>query len=128
MVTIRRKLLSIFTDFAVFGIHDDNVPLFRAEGKWSPLKPKFTVWLTDAVTNRPVQLEVVGNWLEWKADIRIVQTGAVIARLHRDYSRLGGFIAGRDTYIVEVAPRVDLVLVSALGIIFNERKRQQRGK
>ncbi|KAL7008203.1 hypothetical protein EMMF5_002385 [Cystobasidiomycetes sp. EMM_F5] len=128
MITIRRKLLSMFHSYSVFGPGNDVEPIFRAEGKFSPFnfKPKFTAWFTDALTGRPVQVEVVGNWLDYRAEVRIVHTGQVIARLHRDYSSLPGLLMGRDTYVMQVAPHVDLAFIVALGIIYDERQRARR--
>ena len=126
LLIVRKKLLSLFESFTVFDANERV--LFRAEGKFSPFKPKFTVWFTDALTNQPVQLEIVGNFMDWRAEIKLVSTGAVIGRLRRDFSDLPNLFMGRDTYVVEVAPNVDIAMMVALGIIYDERSRESKGK
>nr|XP_018265068.1 uncharacterized protein I303_03251 [Kwoniella dejecticola CBS 10117]OBR87226.1 hypothetical protein I303_03251 [Kwoniella dejecticola CBS 10117] len=81
----------------------------------SSLEASFTDTLSGAPTSKGIQLRG-GFWLG-SADILVI-SGPLIAQFSRRKVDGQGLNPNKETYIVNVAPGVDLVLVTAICICF----------
>ena len=66
-----------------------------------------------------------GNWRDSKADIVDEATGAVVAQIDRKLLRARQMFFDQQTYAVIVAPGVDLALIAALCVCFDEKNNEQ---
>ncbi|KJZ74490.1 hypothetical protein HIM_06086 [Hirsutella minnesotensis 3608] len=64
-------------------------------------------------------LAMKGSWFDWSADIVCKNTGAVVATIDRKY-KPREFLAAKQTYALKVMPGVDMALMCALCIAFDE--------
>ena len=67
-----------------------------------------------------------GNWFDTKSDIVDEKTGAVVASVNRKLFNLGEIIGGQQTYVLTVAPGVDMALMCAACICFDEKNNEQK--
>jgi hypothetical protein len=103
---------------------------------------KMVASFTNKADGRPMEIELKGEWLNMDAQMVLVETGSVLASLSRDFGARDIF-GGKQTYYVQasiacrnfaehqltsymaskqVAPGVDLVLIAALAVTFDERQ------
>ncbi|KAI1041302.1 hypothetical protein LB505_002462 [Fusarium chuoi] len=71
-------------------------------------------------------LNMKGNWLNRSADIVDTTTENVVAWIDRKFSARD-LLLGRQTYTLEVAPGVDMALMVAMCICFDEKNNENRG-
>lgn len=67
-----------------------------------------------------------GNWLDRSADIVDTTTDNVVACIDRKFSARD-FLLGKQTCTLEVAPGVDMALMVAMCICFDEKNSENRG-
>jgi uncharacterized protein YxjI len=79
---------------------------------------------TSPRTGSTETLKVKGNWLDTKVDIVNEATGVVVARVDRRLWRGREVFFDQQTYAVMVAPGVDLALVAALCVCFDEKNNE----
>jgi uncharacterized protein YxjI len=65
-----------------------------------------------------------GNWLDSVAEIVDEATGSVVARIDRKLFRGRDVFFGQQTYAVLVAPGVDMALIAAMCICFDEKNNE----
>ncbi|OQE28373.1 hypothetical protein PENSTE_c003G09566 [Penicillium steckii] len=75
---------------------------------------------TDIFDNE-VTLRMTGNWFDRTANIVDDQSGQTVARIRRKLFQPRHIFFGQDTYIVTVAPGVDMALIAGLCICFDEK-------
>lgn len=80
-------------------------------------KATLTVVSSDGRSN---VLEMNGNWRDSSADIVEVTSGAVVARIDRKLFNAREFFTNNQTYILTIAPGVDVSLMVAACIILDE--------
>ncbi|KAH8701310.1 tubby C-terminal-like domain-containing protein [Phaeosphaeriaceae sp. PMI808] len=75
---------------------------------------------------QPQTLTMNGNWFDTTADITdSTQGGAVVARIDRKMLSGKDLFFGQQTYGVQVAPGVDLALITALCICLDEKNNEK---
>lgn len=67
-----------------------------------------------------------GNWMDNIVDIIDDHTGAVVARINRKIFRGRELLFSKQTYGVVVAPGVDMALIAAMCICFDEKNNERR--
>lgn len=80
-----------------------------------------TVIFTPSTTEGLVSLNMKGNWRSRKAAIVDAATGAVVAQIDRKRFNARQIFFHQQTYVVMVAPGVDLALITALCVCFDEK-------
>lgn len=88
------------------------------------MRSKAVAHFRNAADGRQLSIEVKGDWIEKHATMTLLETGAIVAILSRQVLNLREIFSDSQTYFVEVAPGVDLVLVAALAVIFDERNHE----
>lgn len=123
LFTVKKKLLSYR------GSHEAYTPsgqlLFEVKGKIEFMGSRMIASFRNISDGRPLEIEVTGDWRDKKAEMRVVGTGQVVATVSRDYFKMREIFAGQQTYYVQVQPRVDLALIAALAVVFDERNNEK---
>jgi len=86
---------------------------------------KTTATFTNPRTGSTESLKMKGNWLDTEVDIVDEATGAVVAQINRKLLRGREVFFGQQTYAVMVAPGVDMALIAALCICFDEKNNEK---
>ena len=66
-----------------------------------------------------------GDFFDREAVITDEATGQVVARIDRQFFNARQIFAGQQTYVVTVAPNVDMVLICAMCICLDERRNER---
>ena len=74
---------------------------------------------------RESSLMMKGDFFDREAVITDEATGQVVARIDRQFFNARQLFAGQQTYIVTVAPNVDMVLICAMCICLDERRNER---
>lgn len=85
-----------------------------------------TAKFVNKADNQPMMIQVEGNWRDKVAVMRIAGTGQEVARLNRKTLTAANIFADQQTYFVEVVPGVDLVLIAALAVVYDERNNESQ--
>ncbi|KAL1873647.1 hypothetical protein Plec18167_006164 [Paecilomyces lecythidis] len=67
-------------------------------------------------------LTLKGNWLD-RAEIVEKDSGAVMARIERKFLNENEILFGKQTYTVTVAPGVDIAVIAAICICFDDKNK-----
>ncbi|KAL1413736.1 hypothetical protein Q8F55_001518 [Vanrija albida] len=102
----------------MIGEDADGKQLFEVHHKLG-IKTKVEVMFNNYSTKAPMKLTLKGDMWGGNADI-IAEDGQVVAQIHRDLWNKKEFFADKQTYYVWVPPGVDLALISAVCIAFDE--------
>ncbi|GAB1199711.1 tubby C-terminal-like domain-containing protein [Aspergillus pseudonomiae] len=103
----------------------DGRKLLEVKSSLSLIGSKATATFTSPRTGSTVSLKMKGNWRDSKADIVDEATGAVVAQIDRKLLRARQMFFDQQTYAVIVAPGVDLALIAALCVCFDEKNNEQ---
>ncbi|OCF31831.1 hypothetical protein I317_03334 [Kwoniella heveanensis CBS 569] len=120
LITVKNKMLAISKSF--IGEDPDGKEVLKVKKKFALGNAAEAVYLnTPTGTHSTVDLK--GDFWVGAADL-IVRSGPIIAQLSRRTGSLTGkgLKDGRETYLVSVAPGVDLALITAICICFEEAK------
>ncbi|KAK4686592.1 hypothetical protein P7C73_g3534, partial [Tremellales sp. Uapishka_1] len=115
---LRNKLLSIHKTYIAEDQGENEI--FRVRSKLA-LGTKMIATFVNKSTNAPITLELRGDFWGGSADISI-EGGPVIAQISRKLFNARELFVSKQTYFVTVAPGVDLALISAVCICFDEFK------
>lgn len=118
LISLRKTILG--TD------QSENRELFKVVKKIS-FGAKIIATFTDAQSGKPVELYLRGDFWGGSADISIGDGGPVIAQISRDLWKMREIFSDKQTYYVTVAPGVDLALISALCVSFDECMNENNG-
>lgn len=66
-----------------------------------------------------------GDFFDSSADITCQATGATVARIDRKFLNGSELLFGQQTYVVTVAPGVDMALICAMCICLDERRNEK---
>ncbi|KAK6519787.1 hypothetical protein TWF506_000082 [Arthrobotrys conoides] len=119
---LRKEHLSIHTTY--YGEDSSGKVLFEVKSKFSIGTSKAYVNFTD-VNGTAHSLLMKGNWFDTKSDIVDEKTGSVVASVNRKLFNLGELIGGQQTYVLTVAPGVDMALMCAACICFDEKNNEK---
>lgn len=86
---------------------------------------KMTAKFINAADGKELNIECKGDWLSKSCEMILVQTGQKVATISRNIMSMRDFFGDKQTYFVTVEPGVDLVLMAALAIAFDERNNDQ---
>jgi uncharacterized protein YxjI len=84
------------------------------------------VTFTDPSTGHEEELLIEGNFLATHAEIKEAKTGAIAARIDRQWLNARQIFAEQQTYALLVAPGVDMALMAALCICLDEKRSENR--
>ncbi|KAL7008057.1 hypothetical protein EMMF5_002239 [Cystobasidiomycetes sp. EMM_F5] len=104
----------------------DGTQLFEVQGHMKLIGSMMTAKFVNKADNQPMMIQVEGNWRDKVAVMRIAGTGQEVARLNRKTLTAANIFADQQTYFVEVVPGVDLVLIAALAVVYDERNNESQ--
>ncbi|KAL1863358.1 hypothetical protein Plec18167_008220 [Paecilomyces lecythidis] len=110
-----------------FAAHDPAGNKFlQVKNNISFIGSKATATFTSPKTGQIVSLRMKGNWLDSVVDIVEDTTGIVVARINRNIFRGRDLFFGKQTYAAVVAPGVDMALIAAMCICFDEKNNENK--
>ncbi|EJD42418.1 DUF567-domain-containing protein [Auricularia subglabra TFB-10046 SS5] len=98
--------------------------IFEIKGHFSIGTSKSTCTFK-SVNGQEVNLAMKGDWLDRKAEIKDEATGQVVALINREFFNMREMFAGQQTYVVSVAPNVDMAIIAAMCICLDERENEK---
>ncbi|PKX89951.1 LURP-one-related/scramblase family protein [Aspergillus novofumigatus IBT 16806] len=120
---IVKEHLHIHTTFAAEDPNGNK--LLEVKSSFSLVGSKTIATFTSPRTGSTETLIMKGNWLDTKIDIVNEATGVVVARIDRKLWRAREVFFDQQTYAVMVAPGVDLSLIAALCVCFDEKNNEK---
>ncbi|WVQ96948.1 hypothetical protein IAU59_004057 [Kwoniella sp. CBS 9459] len=120
LITLKNKAQILNKSFV--GEDPDGREVLKVKKKFALGNAAEAVYL-NTPTNTHSTIDLKGDFWVGAADL-IVRSGPIVAQLSRRTGSLSGqgLIDGRETYLVSVAPGVDLALITAICICFEEAK------
>ncbi|GMK54034.1 hypothetical protein CspeluHIS016_0106200 [Cutaneotrichosporon spelunceum] len=103
---------------------DGRTELFRVQRKWTWWRVKLHAVVPSTVGNAPT-LELVGSMSGNSAEIRELHSGALVATLAHSW-KMEDVFKNKERYCVKVAAGVDLSVVVALCLAFDQCKEDDR--
>jgi uncharacterized protein YxjI len=85
-----------------------------------------TANFTNTADGKELSIECSGDWLSRSCKLVLSQTGQTVATISRNPLSMKDVFADKQTYYVHVQPGVDLVLMAALAVTFDERNNEQQ--
>ncbi|OXB38688.1 hypothetical protein J007_01498 [Cryptococcus neoformans] len=121
LFAIRNKLLSIHKVYVGEDEHGNEI--FRIKKKLS-FSSHLVATFHNPATNLPTTLVLKGDFWGGSADVSI-EGGPVVAQISRKLFNMREFWGDKQTYFVTVAAGVDLALMAAVCICFDEAKNEE---
>ncbi|KAF3928026.1 hypothetical protein AA313_de0201246 [Arthrobotrys entomopaga] len=118
---LRKKHIAIHSTY--YGEDAAEKVLFEVKSKFSIGTSKAYVNFTD-ITGKEHSLLMKGNFFDTKSNIVDETSGAVVATINRKLLNFGEIFAGQQTYVLSVAPGVDMALMAAACICFDEKNNE----
>ncbi|KAL9125445.1 MAG: hypothetical protein Q9217_005354 [Psora testacea] len=122
LFALKNKLFKISKSFYAEG--PNGATLFEVKGHFSLLSSKSTIHFTNASTHQPMVLDLKGDWLDRSAEISL--QGRPVGNISRSFMNFGQLVSDRQTYFVNCAPGVDLVLMAAICVCLDERENESK--
>lgn len=123
MFVVRKKVFSIPTTY--WAEYPNGQKFLDIEGKWSFGKHKavgvFNYQDQQTGQTKQGRLNLTGGLIDRHADIVDEATGLEVARIDRQLWNMRQLLGDRDSYIVTVAPGMDMALIVAMAIAMDER-------
>ncbi|EPS35622.1 hypothetical protein H072_10989 [Dactylellina haptotyla CBS 200.50] len=120
---LRKEHLTLHSTY--YGEDSNEKALFEVKSKFSIGSSKAYVNFTDA-SGKAHSLLMKGNWFDTKSNIVDESTGAVVATISRKLFNLGEVFGGQQTYVLSVAPGVDMALMCAACICYDEKNNEKK--
>jgi uncharacterized protein YxjI len=73
---------------------------------------------------KEARLAMKGDWLDRRADIKDEATGQTVATIDRQFLNARQILGGQQTYVVTVAPGMDMAIICAMCICLDERRNE----
>ncbi|RXK37495.1 hypothetical protein M231_05216 [Tremella mesenterica] len=121
LYAIHNKLLTFLPEY--IGEYPVSREVFRVKKRWGLGTMMETTFL-DSTSNTHITLTMQGDMWGGSADIMLGPT--VIAQINRSLFNMRQIFGDQQTYYVSVAPGVDLTLIAAMCICFDETKNDRR--
>ena len=115
---LKNKLLALAKSFN--GVSPDGRDLFQVKGKFSLMSSKSEINFINAADKQPLTLFLKGDWLDRSAEVSL--GGRPVATISRSFLNFGQLVSDKQTYYVNCAPGVDLVLMAAICVCLDERE------
>ncbi|KAK6340513.1 hypothetical protein TWF696_008839 [Orbilia brochopaga] len=120
---LRKEHLAFHSTF--YGEDSTGKSLFQVKSKFSIGTSKAYVNFTDT-NGTQHSLLMKGNWFDTKSNIVDEASGAVVATISRKLFNMSELIGGQQTYVLSVAPGVDMALMCAACIAFDEKNNEKK--
>ena len=118
---LKNKLLALNKSF--IGESPDGRDLFTVKGKFSLMSSKSEISFKNAADGAAIILTLKGDWLDRSAEVSL--NGRPVATISRSFLNFGQLVSDRQTYYVNCAPGVDLVLMAAICVCLDERENEK---
>lgn len=86
-------------------------------------KSKSTITFLNAADGKQTTLKMKGDFLDRMTEIRLGDSDTIVARIDRHMFSGWATFGGPQTYFVTIAPNMDMVLVVAMCLCMDERRR-----
>ncbi|KAM0787661.1 hypothetical protein ACM66B_003725 [Microbotryomycetes sp. NB124-2] len=129
LFTLKNKLLSFhktFIGYAGDADNPDKTEVFIVKQKFAMGGAKMIATFKNHSTQKETELIVKGNWTGGSASINL-SDGRPVAHIKRKLVTINEIFHDRQTYAVIVAPGVDLALIAAVTICFDEVAHEEGG-
>lgn len=93
--------------------------------KLTAVGTKMSAQFTNAITGQPGELSVKGDMFGMGATV-MLNDSTPVAQISRQYLNAREVFTSNQTYYVTCAPGVDLALIAAICICFDEAKNEQK--
>ncbi|KAK4247900.1 tubby C-terminal-like domain-containing protein [Corynascus novoguineensis] len=114
-----------------FHLHATFVCEDANQRQYMQVKSKFKLLGSEAnatyttATGHPVTLTMKGDWFDTSADIVDASSGAIVARIDRQFFNARELLLGHQTYHVTIAPGADIALVVAMCVCLDEKRNER---
>ncbi|KAF1335895.1 Tubby c-terminal-like domain, partial [Globisporangium splendens] len=116
---------SFVPSYNVYAGKDSSRPLFDIEAKFSIFETFLRVEFTNVVTGQRCRMGLEGDWCNRKALIWLDRgmTGIrePVGRVFRPQSTRNNLLLGTQDYYLEIAPNVDVALMTLICIVLDEK-------
>ncbi|KAM0787660.1 hypothetical protein ACM66B_003724 [Microbotryomycetes sp. NB124-2] len=125
LFTIKNKLISLHKTFIGYAGDADKTELFTVKKKFSIGGAKMIATFKNHSTQNEAELTVKGDFLGGSASITL-SDGRPVAHITRKLATMNEVFHDKQTYAVIVAPGVDLALIAAVTICFDEVEHEEK--
>ncbi|KZV97444.1 DUF567-domain-containing protein [Exidia glandulosa HHB12029] len=121
LFTLRKELFHLHTTFE--GRTPDDRTLFTIKSSFS-FGTKLTATYTNPTTGQEEKLVLKGDFFDRKAEIFWGEQ--VVARIDRNFVNAGQLIFDQQSYVLHVAPGVDIALLTAFCVALDEKANESK--
>ncbi|KAI1635704.1 DUF567-domain-containing protein [Biscogniauxia mediterranea] len=121
LFTIRKKLIALHATY--YAEDPSGNQVFEVKGKFSIGTSK-SVGTFTSVGGKQECLLMKGDFFDRKADITDEATKQPVAHIDRNFFNVRELVGGQQTYVVTVAPNVDMAIIVAMCICLDERNNE----
>ncbi|OJD31870.1 uncharacterized protein BKCO1_4300098 [Diplodia corticola] len=119
--TIRKEHFSFPTSY--YAQDPSGRKILEVQSKWSFGSSK-AICSFVSTSGKPEKLMMKGNFFNTTADITDDTTGQLVATIDRKFFNAREIFGGQQTYVVAVAPNVDMTVIAAMCICLDERRNE----
>ena len=87
------------------------------------MSSKSEISFTNKSDGAAITLHLKGDWKDRSAEVSL--RGPTLATISRSFMNFGQLVSDRQTYYVNCAPGVDLVLMAAVCVCLDERENEK---
>ena len=87
------------------------------------MSSKSEISFTNKSDGTAITLNLKGDWMDRSAEVSLA--GRPVATISRNFMNFGQIVSDRQTYYVNCAPGVDLVLMAAICVCLDERENEK---
>jgi len=122
LFTIRKKHFAF--PAAYYAEDPSGNKFFEVVGKFSLLGSK-AIGKFRSTSGKDENLVMKGDFFDRTADIVDDSTGMTVARIDRQFFNARELLGGQQTYVVTIAPGVDMAIIIAMCICLDERRNEK---
>jgi len=117
---LRKKHIAIHSTY--YAEDASGKQFFQVASKFKLLGSKAIGTFTSAASGKAESLLMSGNFFDTTANIVDESTGKSVARVDRSFLNARELLGGQQTYVVTIAPGVDMAIVIAMCIALDEMR------
>ena len=125
IANMKEEFFSFTPSYNVYAGSDSRIPLFDIEAKLSLFETFLRVEFTNVLTGQRCRMGLEGDWRNRKALIWLDRgmTGLrePVGKVYRPRMTGGNLLLGSQDYYLEVAPNVDVALMTLICIVLDEK-------
>lgn len=125
IANMKEEFFSFTPSYNVFAGSDSRTPLFDIECKFSLFETFLRVSFVDVVTGERCIMGLEGDWVHRRALIWLDRgkTGVrtPVGKVFRPLSTGGNLLLGTQDYYLEIAPNVDVALMTLICVVLDEK-------